>query len=315
MKCNPEKLIYIMDFSFLTNALKQAIPIWSFVILPITALSQIYIVPNAQIQPKWVFPLWFENGDGQKDTLYFCYDPASASNGYSNDSDTLMGEILIPVNPAKFQVSFEAVGANESLMNKVDVNYDLNFAAITILFQNITLPFTLSWDPILFYSDSIPFPDQDPSPRAQGKLWFDLPMQVDECSFSVPILMTDTTLNPSAYCQKTDSVVFFGSAASYLIFSVHPWTGIWLGIDSLRPAGNFSLFPNPANNLIILTTSTLTDLFTHFEILSTTGILIMDRIITNQKSIIDISEIPSGAYFIVVKRATDVVYSKLFFKT
>ncbi|MEY2830053.1 MAG: hypothetical protein RIQ33_1911 [Bacteroidota bacterium] len=34
-----------------------------------------YSIPNAPQQPKWVMPLWFEDAIGQRDTIYFCYQP------------------------------------------------------------------------------------------------------------------------------------------------------------------------------------------------------------------------------------------------
>src|SRR5215813_543800 len=82
--------------------------------------AQTYSVPGAQQQPAWVFPMWFENGDGQKDTLYFCYDPQSQSDGYNNDSDSLMGERIIHVDKTKFNMSFDAYASNDSMQLKVD---------------------------------------------------------------------------------------------------------------------------------------------------------------------------------------------------
>lgn len=54
------------------------------------ASAQTYTVPGAQQQPAWVFPLWFEDGSGAKDTLYFCYDANAKS---VLPYDTIFGEV------------------------------------------------------------------------------------------------------------------------------------------------------------------------------------------------------------------------------
>jgi hypothetical protein len=64
------------------------------VVLAVVSKAQVYTIPWAQVQPDWVFPLWFENGDGQKDTIYIGYD--ENAHGYllqENNPDTIFGEL------------------------------------------------------------------------------------------------------------------------------------------------------------------------------------------------------------------------------
>ena len=44
-------------------------------------VAQTYTIPWAQQQPAWVFPLWFEDASGAKDTLYVCYDADAFGGG------------------------------------------------------------------------------------------------------------------------------------------------------------------------------------------------------------------------------------------
>ncbi len=274
--------------------------------------AQTYTVPGAQIQPAWVMPLWFENGDGQKDTLYFCYDSQSVSNGYSDDKDSLMGELLIEVDPTKFNMEFEAVGVNDSLKNKVAVNYNLSIALISIFSQNSQLPITLRWDPNLFYNDSLPFPDLDPAPRAEGHLWFDLPTQVDSCSYSVPILMTDTVIGWYVYCHKADSIVFSGLGMSYLSFSVHPWKGIITNTEVLSDQIPIRIHPHVFNDKLIIEYSAnesaalfLCDIF---------GRVMFEQTLADRTTTVHTGLFSSGIYMCYVRTSSNTIFSQMLIK-
>ena len=81
-------------------------------LLVISVLSNnaqpIYQIPWAQQQPKFVFPIYFEDGTGEKDTLYLGYD--SLANGYSINTqpnhDTVFGVRNIIINQNKFHASW-----------------------------------------------------------------------------------------------------------------------------------------------------------------------------------------------------------------
>ncbi|MBA3648642.1 MAG: T9SS type A sorting domain-containing protein, partial [Chitinophagales bacterium] len=219
-------------------------------LLPLIFLSkilqaQVYTVPGAQIQPAWVFPLWFEDGSGAKDTLYFCYDP-DADVPYA---DTIFGEKKEILDSIKFQAYYWcALDSNHSAYRKITTIYLGNGA--NICFLNVQMPLTLRWDSKVLNSDSLPFPDQAPAPRAEGVLAYDLPMEINMCSFELPLLMTDTTLYAwDTLCSFSDSIVFEGPSASYLSFHVEPWKGILLGVDnSADKQEKFFVYPNPMHN-------------------------------------------------------------------
>jgi hypothetical protein len=273
------------------------------------SLAQTYLVPGAQIQPAWVMPLWFENGDGQRDTLYFCYDDSA---GYP--SDTLFGVIAYKENPDSFNMTFAISVYNDSIHQKVAVgNNNLPYQSIGILPQNPSLPLVLRWDPSLFYSDSLPFPDQDPAPRAEGHLFYDLPTQVDGCTYSQPIIMTDSVVSPTFTCYLNDSIVFEGVGASYLTFSVHPWTGMYLGFPQVHNMDELKLYPNPAyNNITIELPEHLpsADLFLY----DVYGRNLMQQSLSEYVTELNISHLIPAMYLIVIRSNTQLSYSQVIFK-
>ncbi|MBK6730753.1 MAG: hypothetical protein IPG60_07235 [Bacteroidetes bacterium] len=65
--------------------------------------AQTYTIPGATEQPAWVFPLWFEDGTGAKDTLYLGYDSEGQDYGYPQ-SDTVFAEYFNLIDTTKFNV-------------------------------------------------------------------------------------------------------------------------------------------------------------------------------------------------------------------
>ena len=139
----------------------------------------IYSIPWAQTQPKFVFPIYFEEGNGHKDTLYLGYD--SLANGYSingnPNQDTIFGVKKVPIDTSKFYVTWSTTLFETSNRLKDSV-YKANVSNISsnhfpnsqsIIFNNGNLPLKISWDKNLFYSDSLPFANSSPAPNAEGR--------------------------------------------------------------------------------------------------------------------------------------------------
>jgi len=57
-------------------------------------------IPNATKQPKWVFPIYFEEGTDRKDTIYLGYDPFANHPGVKDD--TIFGEYWITTDTVGF---------------------------------------------------------------------------------------------------------------------------------------------------------------------------------------------------------------------
>ncbi|MBA3646950.1 MAG: T9SS type A sorting domain-containing protein [Chitinophagales bacterium] len=215
------------------------------------SLGQIYTVPFAQVQPAWVFPLWFEDGSGAKDTLYFCYDP-TASTG--PPLDTLMGEIRHIMDTSKFNVYFDCSFSIDFSVLKVKI--DSADLAKDICVWKAYLPLKIKWDRTLFYSDSLPYPDQSPAPRAEGHFFFDLPTaSLDpEPNCLSPILMTDSTIT-SFDCYATDSIIL-GGGFSIMNFTLAAWQGRPLntgtGISNSKVIEGLQIYPNIISRMVII---------------------------------------------------------------
>ena len=199
--------------------MKKIFTLLAFILVYKSLFSQIYSVPGAQVQPAWVFPLWFEDGSGAKDTLYFCYD---ADSQIGPPWDSIMGEIRVQMDTSKFNAFFDCSFTADFRTFKTSVEpSELNES---ICFWHAYMPIKIKWDRNLFYSDSLPFPNQLPAPYAEGALSFDLfTISLDPApNCYSPIMMTDSVV--LANCYATDSIVLSGEL-SILTFEIDPWDG------------------------------------------------------------------------------------------
>jgi hypothetical protein len=223
-----------------------------------SVIGQTYTIPWAQQQPAWVFPLWFEDANGDRDTIYFSYDPM-AGDPWNPAFDTIFGEIPFVLDTSKFQAYLECYFDSTLLVAK-SITFGtegiLNpTSGIHICFFNVKLPLILKWDPKKFYSYSLPFEDQFPAPKVQGNLGSDIPLGVDGCSYQYPIYMTDTTLGINSYlpaCAFSDSVIFGGYGASYLLFQIEKWLGEFTVIESVPENNIINFFYDPGANSFLL---------------------------------------------------------------
>lgn len=263
--------------------------------------AQVYTIPWAQVQPEWVFPLWFEDATGARDTLYLSYD-SNSGDPFNNAFDSIYGDnYLVPLDTSKFQAYF-GCSLSTDLLVQNSICSKIEFLTPDICFINCQLPLIMRWDVNMFRSNALPFPDQSPAPRAQGLLWFDLPFNADDCGFSQPVLLTDTTINnnpPPLGCLRRDSILFynpFGNGVSYLMLSIRQWTGIYLHILPIQKK-NIGVFPNPANNSITITNINGFDV----EIYDVLGRNIITKYKTTEvDTTLDITTLNSGIYFIQI---------------
>ena len=115
--------------------------------------AQTYTIHFAEKQPAWVFPLWFTNGDGQKDTFYLAYDLEASSA----TEDSLFGEYPSSSDESLFYVETD-------FKWKVIATDKLTYA-IGISISNIVYPFTIAYDSKVLYSDSLPGPPSGLVPK------------------------------------------------------------------------------------------------------------------------------------------------------
>ena len=209
-----------------------------------TVFSQTYNIPFAEKQPAWVFPLWFTNGDGQKDTFYLAYDLEASSA----TEDSLFGEYPSSSDESLFYVETD-------FKWKVIATDKLTYA-IGISISNIVYPFTIAYDSKVLYSDSLPGPSSSLVP----KVWSSLEGSgvIEDCpNFDFDgfiVILSDVSIDgyPGSvfdedFCTKDSIVIVDGVATMSLAlrewnpptavqFSSNPYDDpvkVWLSENSL----------------------------------------------------------------------------------
>ena len=306
-------------------------------LLVISVLSNnaqpIYQIPWAQQQPKFVFPIYFEDGTGEKDTLYLGYD--SLANGYSINSqpnhDTVFGVNLIKIDTTKFYVFwggdfYDSLGRLKERVFQANVSrLSAGHFSALISLNNGDLPLKVSWDKSLLYSDSLPFPANNPFPRGQGRFIIDYGPddKISENGFVMYYpayyyaLVTDTTI--FSQCTVRDSLTISNYnnvpqsvASGNLHFSIESWTGLLTDVQIIKNESP-EIFPNPFVNYLYYSIP-----YTDCELRT---IIIFDMVGKCQKiftqhtsnGYIFLDDLRSGYYLVQVSNC-NLIYTKKIFK-
>jgi hypothetical protein len=211
----------------------------------------VYTIPWAAQQPQWVFPIWFEDGLGRRDTVYICYDPLALTSphqdslfgSYAMNYDTTdfnMGKLLnsspCTVQPCPIRKVYVSSNAGHKLLEYF-VFYSGN---------KIKYPLKVYYDVSVLNSQALPWiPPGFSSHKAQAYglfydefTYFSTP---SFCSTSQYVLMSDS-VSPYWFfnyaCLAKDSIIWNSSLHNYgyasVTFNVEKWTG-WptggVGID------------------------------------------------------------------------------------
>lgn len=259
--------------------------------------AQTYSIPWAQQQPQWVFPLWFENGDGQKDTIYFAYD----SDGIGLPHDTIFGDRKFILDTLSFNAFIDCYWDTAYQVNKSSCTGSAFSLAngISICFLNGQLPLILKWDKNLFYTDLLPFPNQNPLPTAWGILNYNSPMDLingfQSCNFNEPVFMTDTIEQPSSTCHGIDSLYFTGTGVSSLQLRIRKWQDYNSTEVIKRESQLVTCYPNPSEGIINIKMNSEYPI--SLSIYNIIGQREIDFLITKEKEKIDLSSLAPGIYF------------------
>ncbi|HMZ88517.1 MAG TPA: T9SS type A sorting domain-containing protein [Chitinophagales bacterium] len=232
-------LAFFLAFSYLSSRL----------------FSQVYIIPNAELQPSWTFPLCFEDASGARDTIYMAYD-IDAIDYSIPSADTIFGEAFLPIDTSEFRAYWEYIYDGKAVKTLVMKN----FIPAQINFNKAQLPVKFTWDAQLFYSENLPFPNNYPLPNAWGLVhcssWKDFEgCQLDEYSgiyltnepdFVYTDVATDSILYQSEYYY------FFENGLDFRILQYG--TGYnWATIVE-NESQSFQIYPNPSDDFIHILT-------------------------------------------------------------
>lgn len=275
--------------------------------------QSVYVISWAPEQPRWVFPIFFEDAIGQKDTIYFGYD--SGALPFPGQQDFRFGEKGFAVDTVSLQVSFDLFPTPDSVLKVNTFSEEMFYLypdgyLFSINLNNVYPPITLHYDNTVLYSDSLsplPYPNQTITPKAQGLIsWFFGSNYID-CGYET-VLITDTVVNgPINYCQKPDSCIlenFFGNNAKQpflLAIGFEPWRGyVSVSVNEIKDLNTLSVFPNPSVKEVNIVSE---EDIESISVTSQIGVLLFEKDLesSTSKYSLDISNFQKGIYFLKVK--------------
>jgi hypothetical protein len=290
-------------------------------ILPLLMLT--WLLP-AQRDPQWLMPLYFQDANGDRDTVYFGYDPEASMY---LDADTILGEEWIRIDTSKFNiflVQYPECGGGDcpilytDTVKKVDIrNYSVG---ASIGFCKGKMPITMKWVDSLLYAPSCPFPDLSPRPRGRiDLLCYDGAPPYFNCpnSDETPFSLTDYPAPEITY-PVMDSMFFNGSGlvspsksiGQLMLFLVaHNYTYIGLE-DNKNPTLN--VFPNPFTDKLTIQYP-LHEKYS-VQVLNLSGEILFQLHSNGEELIIGMSGVDKGFYLVLIK-TTEIISIQKIVKT
>ena len=262
-------------------------------------------IPGIQQQPQWAMPFFFEDANGDKDTVWIGYDPAAQSG--PNDPDPQFEKFDLKES-VKFQAALWPTspypyGSGDDSVKKVEATR-YYYPDAKIGFINGKMPITMKWVDSLFNSDSLPYPDISPRPRARAD--FDC---MNSRGAYFPCYFADhkwhvltSYIAPSFFLVFTDSVVFIGhpdySAEQLeidLIIQPHDAPSIGGSIARLEELG-FKVYSSPVVHHLVIESQTAG--IAQYVIADLYGREVVSGSIESPLTTIDLSMLPPGAYVV-----------------
>ncbi|NOZ45871.1 MAG: T9SS type A sorting domain-containing protein [Chlorobi bacterium] len=213
----------------------------------------------SQQDPQWVAPFYFEDANGDKDTIYIGYD--SLAGPSILDIDEQFDEGWQWIDTSKFNVYILQYphfnpGPDHIIsdyVRKKNVTAGTMYADIG--FVHGKMPITMKWLDSLFYSDNLPFPDLFPRPNARADIyWEQSEPGYGDCNMDeAPFVLTDY-FNEGFQCFAMDSLYLDGSgnwlprlAILYMSLHIVPYN---YGLSTIQNNSKISIeiYPNPFNN-------------------------------------------------------------------
>lgn len=268
-------------------------------------INDYYTKYQPQKSPAWLFPLIFEEGTGQRDTIYLGFDD-EATIGY----DSLFGERFTEVDTSIFRAGFLKHPQNPTTFLRSRI-IDDDYINTSIEFINGITPFTVYWDVSLFYHDSLGLFisdtfDHNVVPYTYATMGIDYYRTIDNyCNWTYFPVISDF-ITQGYYCIRQDSIHLVADLFNHVpvpmisipSFNIQPLYRLFVNTESVKKSV-IKVYPNPTSNVIYL----------EFDELKYHKIIIYDLLGKQVKPTysfhddytqIDISELPKGLYFLSV---------------
>ncbi len=291
----------------------------NLLILFLLILTNLLPAQNKERDPKWLMPLYFRDANGDRDTVYFGYDPEASTYG---ESDTILGEEWIRIDTSKFNIylwNYPSIpGGAFPLINDTVKKVDIRsgYLGAYIGFCKGNLPITMKWVDSLLYSASLPFPDLSPRPRARIDLTCSDYSGYGSCNpiDGPPLSLTDYPA-PEIHFPVTDSIVLGGpgpySPSSVIInleLTLVRHNYEYVGLDKEEHM-SLVVYPNPFTDQI--TIRSMNGNTGTVRILSMTGSCFISDTLYKGQQVMDVSELSRGLYLLELKTNKDILIQKI----
>jgi len=211
--------------------------------------------------PQWIFPIIAINGDGQSDTMRYCYDLSASLYNYDEIN---FGELIEKVDTGKFSCGFFAPSI-DSMYSVQCFGGPEAGAPVGYMWMNIingTYLLTLKWNGSKLYDTVLPFPNILPKPiaRIEGTLVHNYTPYIS--GFGESYIIADTAgfnCLPPTFFSAIDSVIFDGP------INASPDNSLSIGLsmqkhDASCTIGNtnniidhsITIFPNPVVDFVLI---------------------------------------------------------------
>lgn len=277
-------------------------------LLLLTLLLAAVTTLNAQNlqQPAWLFPLYFEDANGKKDTVYIGYDSTACWDvPMCLDSIFERWEVIdtSKFNVALYQYPYYDITdimLTDTVLKRIVMRgYNLDDPiGSPIGFIKGKMPVTMRWNPNLLYSNSLPFPDISGKPRARADIW----CSGYSCPFDIPLVLTDSAHTGDFPIAAADSYTFvdpWGQTPNEAIYGLNirivPYDLI-ISTSNISSTKVLKIFPNPtvdnitvANNFSPQTVIEIFDLF---------GNIILEKFSNESYTLINLNNLIPAIYIV-----------------
>jgi hypothetical protein len=223
-------------------------------------------------EPQWQMPLYFEDGSGASDTIWFGYDPTAG--WYGETIDPQFNEDWKWIDTTQFHVYlyeklwiYPEYPIHCDSVRKRDIS-SFPLPQTHIGFCKGIFPLTVRWDSADLNKKTIPFPDISPRPRGRIDMNFSSVFDMEpSCMgyFDVgPLLiLTNYYLDCSHPCIIYDSLYIYGEWANgydigeiitpsmFAILEPHNASCNWAGSIN-EQYSDIKIYPNPVNDYLII---------------------------------------------------------------
>jgi hypothetical protein len=236
--------------------------------------------------PDFKFHLAFEDATGAKDTVWLIWD-SLATTGY----DTIFNEYPHSLPTDTFQVYIKYNGVDSGKVRAIGYDYDSYDFYISA--HNYVEPLNIFWDSSLIFNNNLPFEIRE---SYFDNEWFFLNNNWGG-NHAFNILWDNHVELPSFnYGSQNHFPMYF--YMGYYIF---------VSISEQNNMNNLKIYPNPLSDQLIINLNEIENC--QINILSITGELKKSFYTNKEITVIDISDLKKGIYFIEVK-STSFFYVK-----